>query len=580
MNIRWRIARRLILWLLVMGLVLLSLAAVAMIWSSERLTRLEAARQFESIGLYRLVQTLQTKGGSTQYAPELLEQVRESGGWLQQIDTHGQVTESFFTPSDVPSSYGPGELTAYWLGKAPFPYQLYLWIQDKDGVRYTLLYGKPPERDILLRQLAEQSVQQGHELQVPEQLRERLEREGSWLQLLDAGGIELASFNRPKEAITSFSIQEMALRSIYPDRYNTKLTLHHDQPAGHTWALSSPLPGTKPGQQPLVVPEYRVLILGIGMLVAASMLTFMALAYGFGHQVGSPILHIMNWLRMLAEGRYEEPGGAGRRPQSLNRRGQRKRKYLIYRDVLDSLDRLTHTLHSDRRFREETQRLRDEWIAGVSHDLKTPLSSIKGYAHMLESPTYEWSAAEVRSFGKIMLDKASHLEGLIGDLTLTYQLRHGVEAPSLETINMNEYLPEALREASHPPFVNAAAVHFIPAEGPVHLDLYKPWFQRIVDNLVANAFLHNPAQTTLTVTLSALKSGGAALSFQDDGNGMDQATLERLFERYYRGTDTESASEGTGLGMAVTKALAEALGAVIEVQASEGNGTTIRLIWN
>lgn len=81
-----------------------------------------------------------------------------------------------------------------------------------------------------------------------------------------------------------------------------------------------------------------------------------------------------------------------------------------------------------------------------------------------------------------------------------------------------------------------------------------------MDNLVANALLHNEKGTTLTVTIQSAGPNDIALAFSDNGKGMNEETASRLFERYYRGTDTESRTEGSGLGMAVTKALVEALG--------------------
>jgi signal transduction histidine kinase len=134
-------------------------------------------------------------------------------------------------------------------------------------------------------------------------------------------------------------------------------------------------------------------------------------------------------------------------------------------------------------------------------------------------------------------------------------------------------------EAARHPAASAGKVRFVPAASPVYVNSYRPWLKRIFDNLVANALLHNEAETVVTVSVTGSASGEIVLTFEDNGKGMDKETADRLFERYYRGTDTESRTEGSGLGMAITKALVEELGGTIAVDTALGKGTVIRLSW-
>jgi two-component system OmpR family sensor kinase len=579
MSVNWRLALRLVGWLVVVGAVLLGLATGTVLWTIDRFNRIEAARQFDSSGMYSIVQSIQADGDSLTFDAELLELVRQSGGWLQRIDERGEVTHSFFAPPDVPARYGPGELTAYWLGSSPFPYQLFLWIQPKNGVIHTLIYGVKDTDNELMERLIRESRQEGSALILPEELVRELKSSGSWLQLVDKNGSELAFFNKPEGAMGSYNVEEMVLRAVYWDRYSTKLVTRYDAASGRTWALSSPLPGNEPGKQPWITPENRVLIQSIGALISAALLLFAAMAIWFGHRIGSPIVHVMNWVRLLGRGVYAEPTGAGGIARSRTRQGGRKRKYKVYEEVIRSMESLSDALRRNERYRTDAERLREEWVAGVSHDLKTPLSSIVGYAHMLEAEHYSWTPEEVRSFAKVILDKSSYLEGLVNDLTLTYRLRSGVAAPSMSAVEMNGFMDAALREAAagHPGY-EASIVRFKAAERPVYILAYAPWMQRIVDNLVANALTHNRKGILLEV---AVKENGeeAIIEFADDGKGMDKETVERLFEQYYRGTDTDSRPEGTGLGMAVAKALTEAMGGTIGVASGIGRGTTIRLCW-
>lgn len=580
MNIKWRLAGKLAGGLLAVGLVLLVASTFILYWTSTNMSRMEAARQFESEGLHLLVQTLQKDDGRIRFDPKLLEMVRDNGGWLQRIDGDGNVIDGYLVPPDVPSTYGPGELTAYWLGRTPFPYELYLWIQEKDGLTHTLLYGKRNESSRLLEQLAESAVIGADgTIKLSPSHEARLREDRSWLQLLDEKGNQIASFDAPEAAQSQYSLQELALRSVYADRFGAWLMSRYEPDTGLTWLLSTPYGSLQPGEQPFMDPELAILAAATGALIGSSMVIFVLFAWWFGQRSGAPILHMMNWIKVLGGGRYAEPSDKDGKPRSIGKDGKRKRNYRIFGDVMESLETLSDTLKRDAKVREETEKARDEWIAGVSHDLKTPLSSIKGYAHMLENPGYEWSAEEVRSFARVMLDKSGHLEHLIGDLTLAYQLRSGSSPPSMDEVELNGYLPETLYGAGISPDNQAAKIAFRPAEHPVYVKVYKPWFQRVVDNLTANAFLHNPANTALTVTVSAIGPEEVSIVFADNGEGMDEQTQRRLFDRYYRGTDTESATEGSGLGMAVAKALVEAQYGTIGVSSIKGEGTEITLKW-
>ena len=73
--------------------------------------------------------------------------------------------------------------------------------------------------------------------------------------------------------------------------------------------------------------------------------------------------------------------------------------------------------------RQVLQQTREEWITGLTHDLKTPLSSIYGYALLLESKQYNWTDRDIQQFGSVMKEKSQYMTTLIDDLSLTYQLK-------------------------------------------------------------------------------------------------------------------------------------------------------------
>ncbi|MNI61291.1 hypothetical protein D3C73_1165550 [compost metagenome] len=134
------------------------LMAIALFFMLMRMTQLDMNRNFGSSGLQLLVDSLEITEGQMTFDSKLLARVKESDGWLQTLDEHGNVTSSHFTPDDVPNRYNGGELAAFWSGKRPFPYSLYIWIEKKGGVDYTLLYGIKDTGSLLAQKAAEFTI--------------------------------------------------------------------------------------------------------------------------------------------------------------------------------------------------------------------------------------------------------------------------------------------------------------------------------------------------------------------------------------------------------------------------------------
>lgn len=200
---------------------------------------------------------------------------------------------------------------------------------------------------------------------------------------------------------------------------------------------------------------------------------------------------------------------------------------------------------------------------------------------MLEADKYSWTAEEVREFAGIMLDKSMYMDRLVNDLAMTYRLRSGGYQPVVEETDVNTLLRDLIQRAERNPAYGEGRIVFQPSEVPVYGLVHIPSFERIVDNLTANALLHNPPESILVVSVHSGKQADEfSIQFADNGRGMDPETVWKLFERYYRGTDTGTSDVGSGLGMAVTKGLIEAMNGRIEVQSTPGEGTIIRLIWD
>ncbi|WP_458125797.1 sensor histidine kinase [Paenibacillus sp. Z3-2] len=580
MSIRRRLMTRFIGMLAGAVVLIILLGSLATYWVVQKVNEVNLVDDFATNGLDQLINTAEIMpDDSIRYDPELLKQVDKNQGWLQVLDEQGYAIDAYHTPADVPTHYKPGELIAYWESQKPFPYQIVMLIREKNGKDFTLLYGERNPARVLINQIrSDRGPTSGKFALQPEQ-QEAIRAANAYLQVLDPSGREISSFNKPAMDVpTEYTIQELVLQVRYPSRSGLSVATWYDEQNETTWLISIPSDPSATGNQN---PYSFILEPALVILIVSIIILLILLAFWYANRFGSPMLHMLQWLQRLERGHYEEPTGALGMPRSQRRNGKWKRKYHVYAEVLRSMQALSHTLKQDEELRKQTDSLREEWIAGITHDLKTPLSSIQGYAHMLEADKYSWTEEEVREFAGIMLDKSMYMDRLVNDLAMTYRLRSGGYQPVVEETDVNTLLRDLIQRAERNPAYGEGRIIFQASEVPVYGLVHIPSFERIVDNLTANALLHNPLDSTLVVSVhSGQQADQFSIQFADNGRGMDSETVWKLFERYYRGTDTGTSDVGSGLGMAVTKGLIEAMKGRIKVQSTPGEGTIIRLIWD
>ncbi|SEN77323.1 His Kinase A (phospho-acceptor) domain-containing protein [Paenisporosarcina quisquiliarum] len=309
---------------------------------------------------------------------------------------------------------------------------------------------------------------------------------------------------------------------------------------------------------------------GIGLLLFHLILFFFTILFSFwiGSRFGRPVLYFLKRIEKLAKQDYEVLDD---RKLRNHKTGRLKRKYRVYEDIDQSLSHLAFTQEANERKIMQTEKLREDWITGLSHDLKTPLSSIYGYSTMLSSDNYAWSNEEVRSFAKIMQEKSTYMNALIEDLTYTYQLKNNAISIEKNKVNLFEFVKaysskSVWKDIQDPIGDEGAQVYIDPK-----------LFERVLDNLVGNAIKHTPEGTKVLLIIEQNKDN-VLLTIKDEGKGIPIEELENLFNRYYRGTNTTTEVSGTGLGLAIAKQLVEAHNGDIQVKSSEfGTIVTITL---
>lgn len=222
---------------------------------------------------------------------------------------------------------------------------------------------------------------------------------------------------------------------------------------------------------------------------------------------------------------------------------------------------------------EKQDRMRREFTANVSHELKTPLTSISGYAEIIRDGIAE--EEDVSRFAGKIYDEASRLVTLVGDIIRLSQLDdHEIEAKK-EEINLYELCRETIELLTEPATKKNVTLKLEGSyEKIIGVDQI---ISEMVYNLVDNAVKYNTDNGTVTVTVAAEKDG-TVLTVSDTGIGIPKADLSRVFERFYR-VDKSHSKEvgGTGLGLSIVKHGASYHGATVDISSDLGKGTTITL---
>ncbi len=218
--------------------------------------------------------------------------------------------------------------------------------------------------------------------------------------------------------------------------------------------------------------------------------------------------------------------------------------------------------------------VRRDFVANVSHELKTPLTSLAGYAETLAAEA--GADTQTGRFARTILSNARRMQRLVDELLDLSRIESGRWQPAPERVDV-----AALAREAWAPFADRARerrVEFaIDVAAPDRVTADPDALRQVFTNLLDNALRHTPAGGRITVAAEAAP-GGVALAVTDTGRGIEPDHLPRIFERFYRADPGRSRDEGgTGLGLAIVKHLVEAHGGRVDARSAVGRGTTIRI---
>jgi two-component system phosphate regulon sensor histidine kinase PhoR len=220
--------------------------------------------------------------------------------------------------------------------------------------------------------------------------------------------------------------------------------------------------------------------------------------------------------------------------------------------------------------------MRRDFVANVSHELKTPLSAIRGYAETLRDGALE-ETETARRFTDRILWQCQRLQALLTDL-LTLSRIESVALPAeREPVDIRQIARRTIELLSASAQEKGVTVSLQDGEPGVVVPGDADGLERLVVNLIDNAIKYNQRGGSVNLRVERT-ADSALLQVTDDGIGIPADSLPRIFERFYRVDKGRSREEGgTGLGLAIVKHVVQAHGGAIEVESKPGRGTTFRV---
>ena len=235
---------------------------------------------------------------------------------------------------------------------------------------------------------------------------------------------------------------------------------------------------------------------------------------------------------------------------------------------------------------EKVNRLKAEFLANCSHELRTPIHAIVGYAELLLDSVYGTMTDEQEQTVRYIRESAQDLLNLVNNLLDLSKIESGRSDLILQSFDLRDLLSELIDQLK--PLANAKRIEFnssVMVDEPV-IRTDRGKLKQILINLVGNAIkFTDQGKVTISVSFTKPSAGGTTdgdrleISVHDTGNGIASDELAKIFEKFYQiDGSAHRGHEGTGLGLYITKQLVDLLAAEINLQSIPGTGTTVTIV--
>lgn len=396
-------------------------------------------------------------------------------------------------------------------------------------------------------------------LALSEEGSELLQESGAWIQVLNDYGEEISNINSPSDVPKKYTPFDMVNNYKYEERPYINFMLEKNLSSGHVNVILA-LPNNNIERVTLnfsldsVMYQTKIIIIITLIIDAIIALIF---GYLFSKKLTKPISEIITNIDILSKGNYnlytKEKG--------------------IYKAVFENINDLSSTLRENENQRKELESMREEWLANITHDIKTPLASIQGYAEIISDKDYEFTRDEMQEYTEIIYSKSKYIRELVDELNLSTRLKNNALSLNKQNTNLVALLRNVVIDILNDSRYENRNIEFNSNIDVIEKEVDVMLLKRALTNLIFNAVVHNNESVQVKVEIKKIDK--INISIKDNGNGINTKDLKHIFDRYYRGTNTGEVHKGSGLGMAISKEIINNHGGEIQINSKLGCGTEI-----
>ncbi len=264
--------------------------------------------------------------------------------------------------------------------------------------------------------------------------------------------------------------------------------------------------------------------------------------------------HIIEGLVYISQGNYEY------RIQGVYSDDMKE----VVNNIHMMVDHTVETLEEERRMEES----KDELISNVSHDLRTPLTSILGYLALIETNQFK-SEEEARKYVSIAYQKALQMQSLVNDLFEYSQVSQSSNAISMVNFDLVQLMEQLVAEFEWQASQAEMAIEFECQQESIIMKADPEKLVRVFTNIIANALKYGSDGNLIKIEMAA-RSPQVYIRISNNGEPIPQRSLGHIFERFYQDEKSRTDQKGSGLGLAISKSIVDQHGGHISAYVTEG----------
>lgn len=299
---------------------------------------------------------------------------------------------------------------------------------------------------------------------------------------------------------------------------------------------------------PRIATISQVKIIGTALLISLGYTVGVVIYRGV--TIEKPTRRILDATERIGKGDF--------RMRIINEHHRRKNEYDV---IIDDINKMAEELGT-------IETLRTDFVANVSHEIKTPLAVIRNYSTLLEEDNI--SDAERKEYAKAITDASKNLSELISNILKLHKLENQQIFPEFTRINIGQSLTDSIIF-----YENMWDEHNIDLQTDIPDDIFIPADRELLSivwhNLISNTLKFTPNGGTVAITATDSKDY-ISVTFTDSGCGISKDALPHIFEKFYQG-DRSHSTQGNGLGLALVKRIVDIHGGSVSAESKTGRGS-------